>query len=137
MLNFLHRLLRRIVERDKLPDENDWEALRQFDFIETKFLDVPSFMEKTEFRAKAMRVAKSKIDVERENSKRQKPSEAVAQSVVGSTFNPFNETGRAYFRYVAKELIRHPAFKSDYVMGMASFDYSTLFILFRPQAIDW
>ena len=70
MLNFLHRLLRRIVERDTLPDESDWEALWQYDFIETKFLDVPSFMEKTEFWAKAMRVAKSKIDVEREKSKR-------------------------------------------------------------------
>ena len=39
-------------------------------------------MEKTEFRAKAMRVAKSKIDVERERSKPQKPSEAVASSVI-------------------------------------------------------
>ena len=68
MLNFLHRLLRRIVERDILPDENNWEALRQYDFIETKFLDVPCFMEKTDFRAKAMRVAESKIDVERERS---------------------------------------------------------------------
>ena len=66
MLNFPHRLLRRIVERDTLPDEIDWEALRQYDFIETKFLVAPSFMEKTEFRAKAMRVMKSKIDVERE-----------------------------------------------------------------------
>ena len=64
-LNFLHRLLRRIVERDTLPYESDWEALRQYDFIETKFLDVPSFMEKTEFRANATRVAKSKTDVER------------------------------------------------------------------------
>ena len=136
MLNFLHRLLRRIVERDTLPDESDWEALRQYDFIETKFLDVPSFMEKTEFRAKAMRVAKSKIDVEREKSKRQKPSEAVAQSVIGATFNPFNETGRSYLRYVAKELIKHPSFRSDLVMGMASFDYSTLFVFSRPQAIE-
>ena len=129
MFNFLHRLLQRIVERDTLPDESDWEALRQYDFIETKLLDVPSFMEKTEFRAKAMRVAKSKIDVEREKSKRQKPSEAVARSVIGATFNPFIETGRSYIRYVAKELIKHPTFKSGLVMGMASFDYSTLFVL--------
>ena len=136
MLNFLNRLLRRIVEHDTLPDENDWEALRQYDFIETKFPDVPSFMEKTEFRAKAMRVAKSEIDVERERSKRQKPSEAVARSVIGATFNPFIETGRSYIRYVAKELIKHPSFKSDLVMGMASFDYSTLFILPRHQAIE-
>ena len=116
MVNFLHRLLRRIVERDTLPDESDWEALRQYDFLEKKFLDVPSFMEKTEFRAKAMRVAKSKTDVEREKSKRQKPSEAVARSVIGATFNPFIETGRSYIRYVAKELIKHPSYKSDLVM---------------------
>ena len=95
MLNFLHRLLRRIVERDTLPDESDWEALRQYGFIETKFLDVASFRVKTEFRAKAMRVAKSKTDVEREKSKRQKASEAVARSVMGATFNPFIETGRS------------------------------------------
>ena len=78
MLNFLQWLLRLIVVCDVLPDENDWDALRQYDSIETKFLDAPSFMEKTEFRAKPMRVTTSKIDVERERSKRQKPSEAVA-----------------------------------------------------------
>ena len=136
LLDFLHRLLRRIVERDTLRDESDWEALRQYDFIETKFLDVPSFMEKTEFRAGAMRVAKWKIDVEREKSKCQKPSEAVVRSVIGATFNPFIETGRSYLRYVAKKLINHPSFKSDLVMGMARFDYSTLFLLSRPQAIE-
>ena len=122
MLNFLHRLLRQIVECDTLPDESDWERLRQYDFIDTKFLDGPSFMEKTEFRAKAMRVAKSIIDVERDESKRQKPSEAVARSVIGATFNPFIETGRSYIPYIAKDLIKHPSFKPDLVMGMASFD---------------
>ena len=137
MLIFLHRLLQRIVERDTLPDENDWEALRQYDLIDTKFLDVASFKEKTEFWAKAMREAKSKIDVERERSKRQKPSEeAVARSVIGATFNRFIETGRSYIRYVAKELIKHPSFKSYLVKGMASFDYSTLFVLPRSQAIE-
>ena len=136
MLNFLHQLLRRIVERDTLPDEIDWETLRQYDFTGTRLLDVPSFMEKTEFRAKAMRVAKSKIDVEREKSKRQKPSAAVAGFVNGATFDPFNETGRSYIRYVAKELFKHPSFKSDLVMGMTSFDYSTLFVLPQPQAIE-
>ena len=136
MLNFLHRLLRRIVQRETLPDENDWEALRQYDFIDTKFLDVPSFMEKIEFRAKAMWVAKSKTDVEREKPKRQRPSEVVARSVIGATFNPFFETGRSYIHYVAKEVIKHPSFKSDLVMGMASFYYSTLFVLDRSQAIE-
>ena len=136
MLNFLRRLLRRILEHETLPDENDWEALRQHDFIHTKLLDVPSFMEKTEFRAKALRVAKSKIDVEREKSNRQRPSDIVARSVIEATFNPFIETGRSYIRYVAKELIKHSSFKSNLVMGMASFDYSTLFVLDRSQAIE-
>ena len=93
-------------------------------------------MEKTEFRTKAMRVAKSKIDVERESSKRQKPSEAVARSVLGATLNPFIDTGCSWIRYVAKELTKHPSSKSDLVMGMASFDYSTLFVLSQPQAIE-
>ena len=136
MLNFRHRLLRRIVERETSLDENDWEALRWYDFVDTNFLGVPSFMEKTEVRAKAMRVAESIIDVERERSKRQKPSEAVGRSVIGATFNPFIETGRSCMRYVAKELIKHPSFKSDLVMGMASFEYSTLFVLLQPQSID-
>ena len=122
MLDFLHRLLRRIVERDTLPGESDSEALRKYDFTSTKFLDVPSFMGKIEFRAKTMRVAKSKIDVKREKSKRQKPSEVVSRFVIGATFNPVIETGRSYVRYAAKELNKYPSFKSDLVMGMASFD---------------
>ena len=61
MLGFQHQLLLRIVERDTLPDESDWETLRHHDFTLTKFLEVPSFMEKTEFRAKAMRVEKLKL----------------------------------------------------------------------------
>ena len=76
------------------------------------------------------------IDVEREKSKRQKPSKAVARSVIGAKINPFIETGQSYILYVAKELIKHPSFKSDLVMGMASFDYSTLFVLSPPQAIE-
>ena len=94
-------------------------------------------MEKTEFGVRAMREAKSKIDEQREKSKRQKPSEAVARSVIGATFNPFFETGRTYLHYVAKELIKHPFFKSNLVTGMASFDYLTLFVLSRPKAIEW
>ena len=89
MLDFLHRLLRRIVECDTLPDESDWETLLQYDFNLTKFLDVPSFMDKTDFWAKALRVTKLKIDVEREKLKLQKSSETVACSVIGATFNPF------------------------------------------------
>ena len=55
---------------------------------------------------------------------------------MGATFNPFIETVRTYIRYVAKESIKHPSFKSDLVMGMPSFDYSTLFILPRPKLLN-
>ena len=87
-------------------------------------------------RLKVGRAAKSKIDVEREKSKGQKPSEAVASSVIRATFNPFIEIGQSNIRYVAKDLIKHPSFKSVLVMGTASFDYSTLFVLPRSQAIE-
>ena len=56
--------------------------------------------------------------------------------MIGATFNPFIEAGRSYLQYVAKEFIKHPSCKSDLVMGMASSDYSTLFVLSRPQAIE-
>ena len=134
MLDFLHWLLRQIVELDTLLDKRDCEALRRYYFTSTKILDVPYFMKKSELRAKAMWVAKSKIDVDREKSKRQKPSEAVARSVIGAKINPFIDTGRTYICYVAKELFRHPSFESDSVMGMACFDYSMLFVLPRLQA---
>ena len=54
MLDFLHRLLRRIVTRDVLPDGDDWDALLEFDFTNAQLLSVSQFMEKTEFRTKNM-----------------------------------------------------------------------------------
>ena len=93
ILDSLHRLLQRIVERDTLPDESDWETLRLYNFTSTNFLEVPSFMEKTVFRTKVMRVAKSKNDVEQEKAKRHNSSEVVARSINGATFNPFFDSG--------------------------------------------
>ena len=66
MLDFLHRLLRRIVTRDCLPEEDDWDVFLEFDFTNAQFLSVSQFTEKTEFRTKAMRAAKGRINVERE-----------------------------------------------------------------------
>ena len=40
MLDFLHRLLRRIVIRDCLPEEDDWLALLEFDFTNVQLLSV-------------------------------------------------------------------------------------------------
>ena len=135
MCAFLHRLLRRIVSRSCLPAEWDWDALRSFDFAVSELLGIPEFMQKTEFRAKVLKVAKSKIDVERERGKKGK-SDVVAKTVMGESFNPFIDQGRQYIRYVAKELIKHPTFKSDLVIGLACFDYGVLFKLPKTVAVD-
>ena len=54
MLDFLHRLLEKIVTRDSLPEEDDWDALLEFDFKNAELLSVSQLMEKTEFRTNAM-----------------------------------------------------------------------------------
>ena len=91
-------------------------------------------MEKTEFRTKAMRDAKGRINVEREKSKKSKP-DVIASAVMGDMSNPHVNQGRAYVRYVCTELLKHPTFKSDLVVGLACLDYSVLFTLPRGQAM--
>ena len=121
MLDFLHRLLRRIVVQDSLPEEDDWDALLEFDFTNFQLLSVSPFMEKTEFRTKAMRAAKGRIKVEKEKNEKVRTN-VVASTVMVEMFNPHVDQGRAYIRYVCKELINHPTFKSDLVVGLACFD---------------
>ena len=111
------------MSRSCLPDEGDWDALRSFDFVVGELLSIPEFIQNTEFREKALKVARLKIDVERERGKKSK-SDTVAKTVMGESINPFNDHGRQYIKYVAKELLRHPTFKSDLVIGLACFDYA-------------
>ena len=132
---FLHRLLRRIVVRSCLPAEWVWDALRSFDFAVGELLGIPEFMQKTEFWAKVLKVARSKIHIEREPGKKGK-TDAVAKTVMGEAFNPFIYQGRQYIKYVAKEILRHPTFKSGLVIGLACFDYAVLFKLPRTVAIN-
>ena len=135
MCNFLHRLLRRIVSRSCLPSEWDWDALPSFDFAVSELMGIPEVMQKTEFRSKVLKVAKLKIDVERERGKKAR-SDTVAKTVMGESFNPFIDQGRQYIKYVAKELVKHPTFKSDLVIGLACFDYGVLFKLPNTVAVD-
>ena len=135
MCDFVHRLLRRIVSRSCLPAEWDWDALRSFDFAVSELLGIPEFMQKTEFRAKVVKVARSKIDVRRERGKKVK-SDALAKTVLGESFSPFIDQGRQYIKYVAKELMKHPTFKSDFVIGLACFDYGVLFKVPKTVAVD-
>ena len=75
-------------------------------------------MEKTEFRTKAMRAGKGRIIVDREKNKKVR-TDVVAGTVMGEMFKPHVDQGRAYIRYVCKELINHSSFKSDLVVGLA------------------
>ena len=62
-------------------------------------------------------------------------SEVVARSVIGAIFIPVVDSGQTYIHYVAKELMKQPSLKSDLVKRMACFEYLTLFVLARQQAI--
>ena len=80
MLDFLHQLLRRIVSRESLPEENVLDGLLGFD---THLLSISQFMEKTEFHTKAMRAAKGRINVEKEKSKKSK-TDVIASANMGT-----------------------------------------------------
>ena len=72
MLDFLNRLLRRIFSRESLPEEKDWDALLEFEFIDAQLLSISQFMEKTEFCTKTMRAAKRRSIVEEKSKKKQR-----------------------------------------------------------------
>ena len=52
MLDLLHRLLRRIVSRESLPEENEWDALLGFEFIDAQLLSISHFMRSLSFARK-------------------------------------------------------------------------------------
>ena len=106
-LDCLHHLLCQIVSRESLPEEDDWDALLGFEFIDAQLLSIFQFMEKTEFRSKPRRAAKGRINGEKEKSKKSK-TDVTASAVVGDMFNPHVNQGRAYFRYLCKEPLKHP-----------------------------
>ena len=109
--------------------------MRSFDLAASELLDIPEVMQKTEFRSKVLKVAKSKIDVERERGKKAR-SDTVAKTVMAESFNPFIDQGRQYNKYVAKELVKHLIFKSDLMIGLACFDYGVLFKMPKTVAVD-
>ena len=121
--------------RYNLLEEENCGTLRDSDFASVYFLNLPSFVVRRELRATATHVAKFKTDVEREKLERWKFYDAIARSVLSESFNPFIDNCRTYVRFVAKEMIKYPNFKSDFLMGMAIFDYSTLTVLLCLRAI--
>ena len=101
----------------------------------SELLGISESMQKTEFRAKVLKVAKSKIVVERERGKKEK-SDVVPKTIIGESFYPCIDQGRHYIKYVAKGLMKHPTFKSDLVIGLACFDYAVVFKLPKTVAVD-
>ena len=70
MLKLLGHLHRRILRRVSFTIEDDWDSLRSFDFLGTKFLTNQQFMVTTSFKDGALTVVKSQTDVERSGKKR-------------------------------------------------------------------
>ena len=100
-LGFLHRLLPRIVTRGCLSEEDDWDALLDFDFRNIQLLSVSWFMAKTEIRTKTMRAAKGRINVERGKNKKVR-TDIVASAVMGDMFNRIFIRGGPTFGMCAK-----------------------------------
>ena len=123
------------MPRSSLPGEWEWDALRSFDFVVGEMLSILVFLQKTEFRVKALKVARSKTDVERERWKKTR-SVAVVKRVMAELFNPFLDKYRQYIKYVPQELLRHPTFKTDLVFFLACFDYGALFKFSMSVAVD-
>ena len=92
-------------------------------------------MQKTEFRAKVLKVARSKTDVERERGRKAK-SDVVAKTVMENRLIFLLTRVDNILNTLRKKLMKHPTFKSDPVIGLACFDYSILFKLPKTVAVD-
>ena len=103
------------MTQDCLPEEDNWDALVDFEFISVQLLYVSQYREKTQFRTNAMQAGKRRMNVEREKNKKQR-TDALSGAVMGEMFNPHVDQGRANIRYVCKELIKHPTVNSDLVV---------------------
>ena len=108
----------------------------EFDFTNAQFLSVSEFMEKSEFRTKALRAAKGRINVERQKNKKTR-TDVMAGTVMDEIFYPHVNRGRAYNRYMCKEHINDPTLKSELVVVLACFDYVVLFTMPKDQAAGW
>ena len=80
-----------------------------FDFADVEMLSISHFMEKTEFRTKAMRAAMGRINAEKEKNKKVK-IDVFASAVTGYTFNPHVDRRKRNIRYVRTETLKHLTF---------------------------
>ena len=80
-----------VITSDRFEREFDRRErlgyLLRFDFTGVQLWSFSQFMEKTEFRTKAMRAAKERLDVEKEKSKKSN-TDVIASAVMGDMFSP-------------------------------------------------
>ena len=62
----------RIISRESLSEENDWDALLGFEFVDNQMLSISQFMEKTEIRTKAEDCQKDALMLRRRRVKAQR-----------------------------------------------------------------
>ena len=74
-----------MVKQSGLSDESGRKRVQSFDFAAKELLSFPNFMQKTEFRAKALKRAKFTIDLERDRGNNTK-FDVVARAVMGEAF---------------------------------------------------
>ena len=82
------------MNRTDMPNKSDWQMLRPLDFAVEKLFRVPDFMQKTEFRAKALRATNSKIDSEKYGGKKIN-SDIVPRPVIGEKMQPLHRSVEA------------------------------------------
>ena len=75
MVSFLHRRLRGILQRVNLPEEDNCDSLKSFDFVNLELLSNEQFMVKTTFKDRALTVVKGQIDVEKSKNRSGGPRE--------------------------------------------------------------
>ena len=116
----MYRLLRRIVTKSSLPLEDDWDAIHNFDFGGKTFLDVSDFMRKNHFRAAALRVVKTSVDVEKGGSKKKIGTKLMTSNMVKESLTPSLEAARNYLNFFCYGLLSHNLWISDLGKGLAS-----------------
>ena len=135
MCVFLHHLLRRVVKRSDLPDKSDWEKVHSLDIAVEELLSIPEFMQRTELWAKALKVAKCRVDVERERGKKAK-SDVVARNVTGGLLNPFLTRGDNILVSLQKSCWSIPVSSRTLLSAGPVLIDGVLFVLPKTPAVD-
>ena len=104
MVKFLHRPVRRILQRVSLPQEDDWDSLKSFYFVTKELLSKEQFMVKTNFKNRALNVVKGQIDIEK-NKKKSGGSGGAAAIAIAQKYTPFIEACREFIRQLCFGLL--------------------------------